>query len=282
MRPILKYRGGKLREIPYFQAYIPKEYDTYIEPFLGGGAVYFYLEPEKAIINDINPRLMEFYTAVAENYGNMRVELDEIEQLYETNQSEYLLRKSDNPSVRIENKNEDLYYMIRDMYNDIIPKKYLDAVIYYVINKTAYSGMIRFNNKGEYNVPFGRYAHLNTNILTNNHSDLLKQASIYCTDYSNIFDLASENDFMFLDPPYDCVFHDYGNAQSSIFNESDHIRLAEDFRELNCKALMVIGKTDFIEELYSDLITDRYSKNYSVNIRNRFKNVAEHLVIMNY
>lgn len=282
MRPILKYRGGKLREIPYFQAYIPKEYDTYIEPFLGGGAVYFYLEPKKAIVNDVNPRLMEFYTAVAENYDNMRIELDEIEQLYEINQSEYLLKKSDNPSVRIENKNENLYYTIRNMYNDLIPKEYLDAVLYYVINKTAYSGMIRFNKKGEYNVPFGRYAHLNTNILTRNHSDLLKRASIHCTDYSNIFDMASENDFMFLDPPYDCVFHDYGNAQSSIFGESDHIRLAEDFRELNCKALMVIGKTDLTEELYSDLITDRYSKNYSVNIRNRFKNEAEHLVIMNY
>lgn len=78
MRPILKYRGGKSREIPEFIRYIPNEYNRYIEPFLGGGAVYFYLEPEQAIINDINTKLIEFYQDVRNDFPRLQKEyLDE-------------------------------------------------------------------------------------------------------------------------------------------------------------------------------------------------------------
>jgi len=75
MRPILKYRGGKSKEIPEFIRYIPNEYNRYIEPFLGGGAVYFYLEPEQAIINDINTKLIEFYQNVRNDFPRLQVEL---------------------------------------------------------------------------------------------------------------------------------------------------------------------------------------------------------------
>lgn len=71
MRPILKYRGGKSKEIPEFIRYIPNEYNRYIEPFLGGGAVYFYLEPEQAIINDINTKLIEFYQDVRNDFPRL-------------------------------------------------------------------------------------------------------------------------------------------------------------------------------------------------------------------
>ncbi len=283
MNPMLKYRGGKSREIPMFQKYIPESFSTYIEPFLGGGAVFFHLEPERAIINDVNSRLVIFYECVRNDYERMRVELDRLQRIYEQNQADYKARKALSLEERVPNANEGLYYRIRDMYNGKIPSEYLDGVLYFFINKTAYSGMIRFNNNGEYNVPFGRYPNLNTNLITQEHSQLLQRAELTCQDYAGIFEKAGDDDFMFLDPPYDCVFNDYGNIDMmNGFDEEQHRRLAADFRNLSCKAMMVIGKTPLTEELYSKYIKDEYCKNYAVNIRNRFKNEAKHIVVMNY
>ena len=85
--------------------------------------------------------------------------------------------------------------------------------------------------------------------------------------------MAKKDDFMFLDPPYDCVFNDYGNIDMmNGFNEDEHRRLAKDFKNLKCKALMIIGKTPLTMELYGDYVFDEYYKNYAVNIKNRFNN----------
>ena len=283
MKPMLKYRGGKSREIPLFRKYIPASFSSYIEPFLGGGAVYFHLEPEQAIINDVNSQLITFYECVRNHYDDMRAELDLIQELYERNQADYKARKALAPDEHVPNANEALYYRIRDMYNGKIPAEYLDGVLYFFINKTAYSGMIRFNSKGEYNVPFGRYSNLNTKLITQEHSQLLQRAEVLQEDYSAVFERAQADDFMFLDPPYDCVFNDYGNIDMvNGFDEEQHRRLAADFKNLSCRALMVIGKTPLTEELYGKFIKDEYCKNYAVNIRNRFKNNAKHIVVVNY
>ena len=155
-------------------------------------------------------------------------------------------------------------------------------VVYY-INKTAYSGMIRYNARGEFNVPFGRYRHLNTHSVTFSHSKLLQRAELFNTDYSDIFDMCREDDFVFLDPPYDCVFSDYGNEEyKDGFNEDSHRQLARDFANLPCKALMVIGCTPMTEELYRGYIVDEYEKNYADNILNRIKSAAKHIVVANY
>lgn len=283
MNPMLKYRGGKSREIPLFQKYIPASFSTYLEPFLGGGAVFFHLEPEQAIINDVNSRLISFYECVRNHYGEMRIQLDGLQETYESNQTDYKARKALAPDERIPNANEALYYLIRDMYNGKTPSAYLDGVLYFFINKTAYSGMIRYNNNGEYNVPFGRYPNLNTKLVTADHSKLLQRTELLQADYSAVFERAQADDFMFLDPPYDCVFNDYGNIDMmNGFDEEQHRRLAADFRNLSCRALMVIGKTPLTEELYGRFIKDEYCKNYAVNIRNRFKNDAKHIIVMNY
>lgn len=143
--------------------------------------------------------------------------------------------------------------------------------------------MIRYNAKGEFNVPYGRYANLNTALVTESHSRLLSSTEIYNSDYQNIFEMAEEDDFIFLDPPYDCTFSDYGNVEHKDgFNEKNHTILAANFRELKCKALMVIGRTPLTEKLYEDMIVDEYGKSYAVNIRNRFKSAANHILISNY
>lgn len=282
MNPVLKYRGGKSREIPRFLQYIPDDFNRYIEPFFGGGAVYFYLEPDNAILNDINERLMTFYEQLKSQYPLMRQQLDAIQKEYEANQAAYKKDKAKSPDERVPNANEELYYRMRDLFNHP-DDTFLDGVLYFFINKTAYSGMIRYNNSGEYNVPFGRYPNLNTRLITPQHSELLQGAELFNLDYRQIFDMAQEDDFIFLDPPYDCVFNDYGNIDMmNGFDETEHRRLADDFRNLQCRALMVIGKTPLTEELYGEYIFDEYYKNYAVNIRNRFKNDKMHIVVKNY
>ena len=245
--------------------------------------MFFFLEPGRAIINDINSKLMGFYRGVRDDYPNLRNELNEIEYIYAKNRQAFDALKAMHPENHVEDKNEEMYYRLRAMFNGVMTKEYSDALLYYYINKTAYSGMIRYNAKGEFNVPFGRYQRLNTSSVTLSHSKLLQRAEICNTDYSKIFDLCQPDDFIFLDPPYDCVFSDYGNEEyKEGFNEDDHRRLAEDFAHLPCKALMVIGKTDLTVQLYKDYIVDEYEKNYAVNIRNRFKAAAKHIVVANY
>lgn len=283
MNPIIKYRGGKSKEISHFISNMPEKYNKYIEPFFGGGALYFYLEPKNAIINDVNTKLYSFYKQMKEEYPIVREQLDKLQIIYERNQKEYDKLKKQHPEDRVENKNEALYYKMRDMFNHKIESEYLEAVVYFFINKTAYSGMIRYNAKGEYNVPFGRYKNLNTKLITDKHYELLKRTEIYNYDYSEIFNMAGNNDFIFLDPPYDCVFSDYGNeAYRDGFGENEHRRLANDFANLSCKSMLVIGKTALTEELYGKYIVEEYDKSYAVNIRNRFKADAKHIIVTNY
>ncbi|MGP5417769.1 DNA adenine methylase [Psychrobacter faecalis] len=283
MKPVIKYRGGKSKEIKFFQDYIPKKFDIYHEPFFGGGSLYFSIEPARARLNDINEKLVNFYRTVGSNYSLIRQELDQIQDIYEKNRACYEERKVKSLDIRVVDENEAFYYKLRDMYNGLIPKCYDDASLYYFINKTAYSGMIRYNKKGEFNVPYGRYKNFNTKLLTESHSELLRTSELFNGDYSLIFNKMESNDFMFLDPPYDTTFSDYGNVEfTGDFDEEHHRRLASDFRNLSGPALMIIGSTPLVEELYSPFIKDRYQKIYGVNIRNRFKSESEHLIITNY
>lgn len=123
MKPMLKYRGGKSKEIPYIMEYVPNFNGRYIEPFLGGGAVFFHLEPEQAIINDINAPLMAFYQGVRNDYHALRVELDAIEEIYTRNRAAFDALKAMNANERVEDQNEALYYHLRDMYNCKVQSK---------------------------------------------------------------------------------------------------------------------------------------------------------------
>lgn len=282
MKPMLKYRGGKSKELGYLKKWVPLEYDRYIEPFFGGGALYFDIEPQKAIINDLNKPLMKFYDNVATDFARIHCELANLQHEYEQNRADYEARKAAAPDKKVADANEDLYYSLRAQYNGLAPSDLLPGTLYYYINKTAYSGMIRFNKSGEYNVPYGRYKNFNTALVTAEHSALLRSAIRMTTDFEDVLKLCKENDFVFLDPPYDSPFSDYGNAETANgFPEADHRRLAKAFFELPCPALLVIGSTDLTEELYGSHVVERYEKSYAVNIRNRFKANSEHILVLN-
>lgn len=229
--------------------------------------MFWDLELTGSIINDFNHNLIRFYQDVRDNFTVIKSELDKISDIYSANDVD---------------KNKELYYSIRSLFNKK-SSQYCFATMYYFLNKTSFSGMTRFNSKGEFNIPFGWYSKFNTASLTLEHSKLLCKTKICNSDYSDIFKTVSTDDFMFLDPPYDCRFTDYGNKEmSNGFEHEQHEKLADDFKHCNCQALMIIGKTPFIEKLYKGYIIDEYDKQYSINIKNRFLNDAKHLVISNY
>ena len=284
MKPIIKYCGGKSREIKYFAKYFPDSFGTdsgtYYEPFFGGGAVFFKLMPKRAFLSDANRQLMNFYKDFSKHYQRIRNELKGLEAEYRVNQMEYELEKTINPSEHVFNRNESRYYLFRCAMNGDGDWhcNYSSAAVYYYINRLAYAGLTRFNSKGEFNAPFGHYKKFSIENADLAHAQLLQQAELKCCKYQAAFNRMTEKDFAFLDPPYNGVFSNYGTP----FGEKEHRELAQDFRNLSGKALMVIGKTPLTEELYRGLIKDEYGVKYAIDIKNRMPRNNGHLIVTNY
>ena len=282
MKPIIKYCGGKSREIKYFAKYFPDSFETYYEPFLGGGAVFFEFMPKQAFLSDSNRQLMDFYKDFSKHYTRIRRELEALAAEFRLNQTEYELEKTINPKEHVVNRNENRYYLFRSAMNGHRYCDYSSATIYYYINRLAYAGLTRFNSKGEFNAPFGHYKKFSIENADLSHAQLLQQAELKCCKYKYAFERAcgadSTKNFMFLDPPYDGVFSNYGTP----FGEKEHRELAQDFRNLSCKALMVIGKTPLTEELYRGYIKNEYGVKYAIDIKNRMPRNNGHLIITNY
>lgn len=261
LKPLIKWSGGKSDEIPLFEKYIPIDYDYYLEPFIGGGALFFHLNPKKAVISDIHPELIDFYTA--------------IKQSKSTDIYTYM---KNNPN------NEQQYYQVRD--NTTI-KDYLDnAKRFYYLRKTCFRGMSRYNKSGKFNIPFGRYKTLNYEDLKNpEYENLLKHTEILLADFTTIFTNPTYNtkkNFMFLDPPYDSEFTDYGYCK---FGQPEHTTLANLFKTTKIRCLMIIGKTPFISKLYENYIVAEFDKKYKFKIhsgRVGDEINTKHLIIKNY
>lgn len=259
LKPLIKWSGGKSDEINSFINHLPKEYDTYIEPFVGGGSLFFHLFPEKAVINDVHTELIDFYNSIKE--GNIK----DIYNFMKQNLND-----------------EDTYYKIRDKM--IINNKLDNAKRFYYQRKTCFRGMLRYNKQGKFNIPFGKYKTINYEELQNpKYEELLKRTEILNKNFDYIFEnYNNENNFMFLDPPYDSEFTDYGYCN---FGKNEHIKLAKLFKETKIKCLMIIGKTDFIYSLYKDYIVDEYDKKYRFKLYDdRVGNEinTKHLIIKNY
>ncbi len=259
LKPIIKWSGGKGDEISSFIHHLPEKYDTYIEPFVGGGALYFYLSPQKSVINDVHVELIDLY-----------------QSLKDGNAQEIYNFMKENPN------DENIYYNIRDKM--IIKNKLDNAKRFYYQRKTCFRGMLRYNKQGNFNIPFGKYKTINYEDLNNpKYEELLKRTEILNKNFDYIFEnYNNENNFMFLDPPYDSEFTDYGYCK---FGKEEHIKLAKCFKETKIKCLMVIGKTDFISELYKDYIVSEYDKKYRFKLyddRIGDEINTKHLIIKNY
>jgi len=257
--PIIKWGGGKSDEIKMFKKYIPSDYNIYLEPFIGGGSVFFHLMPKKAIITDVHKELIDLYTVIKEGSAN---------KIYE------FMEKSPN--------NDTTYYKIRDEMK--IESQLDSAKRFYYQRKTCFRGMLRYNKSGHFNTAFGKYKTINYDNLKNKeYENLLKRSEIINTSYEYIFEKYNDDkNFMFLDPPYDSEFTDYGYCK---FGKDDHIKLAKLFKETKIKCLMIIGKTKFIEDLYKDYIVEEYQKKYKFKLyagRIGDEINVKHLIIKNY
>jgi DNA adenine methylase (dam) len=259
LKPIVKWSGGKSREIQNFYHHYPKKFKTYIEPFVGGGAVFFNLGFKKNVIADVHKGLINFYTQIA--LGNA-IEIYRRVSLLELT--------------------EESYYYVRDKLE---LKDDIDwAVRFYYLRKTAFRGMLRYNKNGKFNIPWGRYKSVNFEELKNEcYTELLKHTDVRLSSFENIFEeFNSPDNFVFLDPPYDSKFTDYGYCQ---FGEDYQRKLADIFKITNNKCLMIIGKTPLIDELYEGYIVDSYSKKYSFRLHSgRIGNEinTDHVIIKNY
>ena len=258
LNPIIKWSGGKKDEIKQILPHIPDKYTTYLEPFIGGGAVYFHLNPISAVINDVHKELVDFYQSIKDG-----------------NAMEIYNFMKEHPN------DEETYYKVRG-YKSKDPLS--NAKQFYYLRKTCYRGMLRYNKKGEFNIPYGRYKNYNFEEIKNtDYETLLKRTEIFNKGFETIFaEYNDSNNFMFLDPPYDSEFTDYGYCT---FAKEQHENLAKCFKETDIRCLMIIGKTPFIEELYKDYIVDEYDKKYRFKLhsgRVGDEINTKHLIIKNY
>ena len=234
-KPIMKWAGGKTQMLSDIMPKIPKKYGKYIEPFIGGGALFFALNPDKAIIADRNPELINMYQQVADNVeaviSHLKKYKNTKEDFYEVRSLDWLKLKKEEAAARM---------------------------IY--LNKTCFNGLYRVNKKGQFNVPFGKYKAPNfcDEEVLYAASDVLKKATIECGDYLSVLKKYAEpGDFIFLDPPYLPIseYSDFKRYTKEQFYEEDHIELAKEVKrlqELGCYVILTNSNHPLVHELYAD------------------------------
>lgn len=269
--PVLKWAGGKRQLVETFLDLIPERISTYCEPFLGGGALFFRLQPKVAYINDINEDLMLVYSVIRDDVEQLICELKEFK-----NESEFFY------SVRDWDRDKEKYLSLSDV-------KRAARIIF--LNKTCFNGLYRVNNAGEFNAPFGYYK--NPNIVNAPVllavSKYLNSAQIHLTslDYAEVLLSIPKNTFVYLDPPYDPISttSNFTGYSKGGFSREEQIRLRECCDWLNerkIKFMLSNSATDFILEQYSAYnITIVQAKRSINSVGDRRGNIDE-VVVRNY
>lgn len=270
--PFLKWVGRKKQLIPTIVTHLPKNINelTYVEPFIGGGAVLFHLQPKNAIINDFNEELINVYEVIKNN-------LDELIEDLKKHKNEH-----------------DYFYEIRsldrnDNFKNLSKVERASRVIY--LNKTCYNGLYRVNNAGEFNSPFGRYK--NPNIV---NEPTLKAVSKYLNsnnimikngDYNDVLKTLDKNSFVYLDPPYHPI------SESSNFtgyiqggwDAFDQIRLREVCDELNAKGIKFLlsnSSAQLIKDQYTQYKIENVKANRAINSNGANRGEIDEILIKNY
>lgn len=234
VKPILKWAGGKTQMLNTILPKVPLSYGRYIEPFFGGGALFFALQPKTSIIADSNPELINMYQQVADSVDKVVCYLKQYEN------------------------SKEMFYSIRALDWRDLPKSEAAARTIY-LNKTCFNGLYRVNKNGQFNVPFGKYKQPRICDETTLYiaSNILKKAQIVCGDYLSVLNqYARPNDFIFLDPPYLPVseYSDFKRYTKEQFYEEDHVELAKEIirlHELNCHVILTNSNHPLVHELYS-------------------------------
>ena len=264
-RPFLKWAGGKTRLISQYKDYFPKHYETYYEPFLGGGAVFFYLQPFQAVLTDINADLILTYRCVRDNLGEL-ITLLQYHQI---------------------RHNSDYYYDVRNSYTGTDLEK---AARFIYLNKTCFNGLHRVNSQGKFNVPVGKYK--NPGICQEEVLKLasfaLKNVEIKQGNFDQVLNYAiGSNDFVYFDAPYYPLnrtsnFTAYSNF---CFDENQQIKLRDIFIKLADKGVKVmLSNSDcpFIRDLYSDFNIHTISAARSINSNAQKRGKITEVLVTSY
>lgn len=268
--PFLKWVGGKRQLMPAIQELIPKNYKNYYEPFIGGGAVFFYLQPQKAVINDYNEELINVYQTIKENPEALISDLKT-----HRNESNYFY---------------DLRALDREAgFESMSNIKKASRVIY--LNKTCYNGLYRVNNSGEFNSPFGRYKNPNivneTTIRAVSKYLNTNKITILNGDFEEALKGIKKDSFVYFDPPYHPVSasSNFTGYVQEKFDMSEQIRLRDVCNRLNEKGvhfLLSNSATQFIEDLYKDYKISYVKANRSINSNAKKRGEIDEVLIRNY
>ncbi len=272
MAPVVKWAGGKRQLLETILERIP-EHGTYYEPFVGGGAVLFGLQPEKAVINDSNGELINLYRVIKEQPGELLACLKEHQ----------------------EKNSRDYFYEIRALDRDLeqfaslSPARRAARMVY--LNKTCYNGLFRVNRAGEFNTPWGRYK--NPSIVNEEAiraiSRYLNEARvlILCGDYRESFKGIRKDAFVYLDPPYMplSASSSFTGYTAAGFGRQEQIELKRQCDLLNRRGIRFLlsnSCSPFIEDLYKEYRIERVSARRAVNARGDGRGAVQELLIRNY
>ena len=266
--PIVKWVGGKRQLMFELIKNMPKSYNRYFEPFIGGGALFFELQPENAYISDINDELINLYRVVRDNVYELISDLNKHEV-----SKEYFL----------EIRNLDR----TDEYKNLSDVQRASRFIY--LNRTCFNGLYRVNSQGQFNVPFGNYK--NPRIVDENNllncSELLKNTEIKCADFSEILTKVKKGDFVYFDPPYVPL-----NETSSFtsytkdgFDMDMQFKLRDVCDELDSMGVMFMlsnSDTKFVNELYSNYEIKKVFASRAVNANAEGRGKITEVLVRNY
>lgn len=233
IKPFLKWAGGKRWLIAKHSHLFPKKFETYREPFLGSGAIFFHLQPIKSVLADLNSNLIQTYAAIKDDW----------EQVFKHLMTHH------------KNHDSDYYYKIRQQ-KTLNPYTSAAKLIY--LNKTCWNGLYRVNLKGEFNVPIGTKTRvIHEDDCYDDIAKLLKNADLLHTDFEAVIDAAQKGDFLFVDPPY-TVRHNYNGFvkyNEHLFAWEDQVRLKDALiraETRGVKFLMTNACHESLKALYAD------------------------------
>ena len=272
-KPFVKWAGGKRQIIDKLLMYAPDEFNTYYEPFVGGGALLFELSPKKAVINDSNKELINVYN-VLRNEEKFK-KMCSILNTYEKNNSEefyYELRNKD--------RNKSSFDRLSDY-------KRAGRTIY--LNKACFNGLYRVNSKNEFNVPFGKKTKVNTydvgNLITVSNYLTMNDIKILNVDFEDSVKDAQKGDFIYFDHPYDSETSIFNSYTEDGFGKEEQRRLAKVYKELSnmgCYVMLSNNNTTLIKELYKDFNIHIIEAKRSINSNGKKRGKVEEVIITNY
>ena len=286
--PILKWAGGKRQLLTSLYNHFPTSFNRYHEPFLGGGALFFDLEPDRGSINDANTRLINFYEQVRDRPENL---IDHLRSFDDpTSKPDVNNRFSDRS--RKDKEISSYYYQQRELYNN---RPYGDeydetkeAALLLYLNRTCYNGLYRENSDGGFNVPIGRYENPDWVRATEirNASQVLESISIRNKDFEYISESAQEGDLVYFDPPYEPMsptasFTDYSAAG---FDKSDQSRLLDLAKDLDDRNIhVIISNSGVTYEMYNqfDFYVSREGATRSINSDGSNRDAVDEIVATN-